>query len=246
MAVHERRLSLVPRLATPPPRFRRYPPPYLCSQQPTSMALRRQRQRRQLTSQTRRSWCSDCERRGRRHGGAHVSAEFLALDQNSARTHAVPAARALLTKLDGLRQEEKTTPIIRTSVACRAAWRRGGGFPLTPEQLRGGNYGGDSESSRRPRTLRNPWLHRGSTRRPCAVARRLRRLRTGVTAGRCRLLPPRLSKESAPQAVSSSSAAAAELRHRAPGIGLSETMTKPASLRPYQIRAARVPWNGHQ
>ncbi|PUZ63287.1 hypothetical protein GQ55_3G056000 [Panicum hallii var. hallii] len=42
-AVHERRLSFVPRLATPPPRSRRYPPPYPCSRRPASMVLRHPR-----------------------------------------------------------------------------------------------------------------------------------------------------------------------------------------------------------
>ena len=94
------------------------------------------------------------------------------------------------------------------------------GFPPTPEQLWGGNYGGDGEWSRRPRAPRNPWhrggkvMRRGSTCRPCA---RVATAPDGcVAAGRCCLLPPRLSKEAAPPA-SSSSAAAAELRHRAPG-----------------------------
>ncbi|KAG2623524.1 hypothetical protein PVAP13_3KG065154 [Panicum virgatum] len=36
-AVHERHLSFVPRLATPPPRSRRYSPPYPCSRRPTAV-----------------------------------------------------------------------------------------------------------------------------------------------------------------------------------------------------------------
>ena len=103
-AVHKRRLRSVPRLGTPPPRSRRCPPPYPRSRPPASMVLRHLRQSRQLTSQTRScGWCSDCERPGRpgRRHTAHVSAECLALDQTSARTHAVPAARALLVTLDG-------------------------------------------------------------------------------------------------------------------------------------------------
>ena len=50
MAVHERRLSFVPRLATPPPRSCRYPPPNPCSRRPTSMVLRHRRPTAKLSS----------------------------------------------------------------------------------------------------------------------------------------------------------------------------------------------------